>query len=105
MMMVGRTMTGAAPVLFFLKEKTQQNGFKKALKQMSGDLDLPQVCPLSLNENQKVMVGLVMHTLFNFVENTEYYHPQRLVVSGSAGTGKSCHKVSPEVSAASFSSQ
>ena len=27
-------MTGEAPVLFFLKEKTQQNVFKKALKRM-----------------------------------------------------------------------
>ena len=55
----------------------------------SRDLDLPQVCPLSLNENQKVIVGLVLHTLFNFVEHTEYYHPLRLVVSETAGTGKS----------------
>ena len=29
MMMVGRTKTGAVTVLFFLKEKTQQNVFKK----------------------------------------------------------------------------
>ena len=55
----------------------------------SGDLDLPQVCPLSLNENQKAIVSLVLHTLYNFVENTEYYHPLRLIVSGTAGTGKS----------------
>ena len=34
MMMVGMTMTGAEPVSFFLKDKTQQNGFKKVLKQM-----------------------------------------------------------------------
>ena len=38
----------------------------------STDLDLPQVCPLSLNENHKAMVGLVLHTLYNFVENTGY---------------------------------
>ena len=55
----------------------------------STDLDLPQVCPLSLNENQKAIVGLVLHTLYNFVENTGYYLPLRLVVSGTAGTGKS----------------
>ena len=35
MMMAGRIMTGAVPVLFFLKEKTQQSGFKKALKRMT----------------------------------------------------------------------
>ena len=55
----------------------------------SADLDLPQVCPLPLNENQKAIVSLVLHTLYNFVENTEYYYPLRLVVSGTAGTGKS----------------
>ena len=55
----------------------------------SADLDLPQVCPLSLNENQKAIVSLVLLALYNFVENTEYYHPLRLVVSGTAGTGKS----------------
>ena len=32
MMMVGRTMTGAVPVSFFLKEKTHQNVFKKSIK-------------------------------------------------------------------------
>ena len=53
------------------------------------DLDLPQVCPLSLNENQKAIVSLVLLALYNFVENTEYYPPLRLVVSGTAGTGKS----------------
>ena len=53
------------------------------------DLDLPQVCPLSLNENQRAIVALVLHTLYNFIENIEYYHPLRLVVSGTAGTGKS----------------
>ena len=90
----GEDYDWSSTVLFFLREKTQQNGFKKALKKMrngrqSTDLDLPQVSPLSLNENQKVIVGLVLHTLYNFVENTEYYHPLRLVVSGTAGTGKS----------------
>ena len=37
----------------------------------SANLDLPQVCPLSLNENQKAIVSLLLHTLYNFVENTE----------------------------------
>ena len=54
----------------------------------STDLDLPQVCSLSLNENQKAIVGLVLHTLYNYVENTAYYDPLRLL-SGTAGTGKS----------------
>ena len=53
------------------------------------DLELPQVSPLSLNENQRAIVSLVLYTLYNFVENPQDYHPLRLVVSGAAGTGKS----------------
>ena len=34
-------------------------------------------------------MSLVLHTLYNFVENNEYYYPLRPVVSGTAGTGKS----------------
>ena len=89
-------MTGAVPALFFPKEKTEQStwlqeSIKADDEQESGstDLDLPQVSPLSLNENQKAIVSLVLHTPYNFVENTKYYHPLRLVVSGTAGTGKS----------------
>lgn len=55
----------------------------------SGGLGLPDVCPLSLNRNQRSIVSLVLHTLYNFVENRQEYHPLRLVVSGTAGTGKS----------------
>ena len=86
--------------------KWLQKSIKADDEQESGstDLDLPQVSPLSLNENQKAIVSLVLHTLYNFVENTEYYHPLRLVVSGTAGTVV-CHQVSPEVSAASVWSQ
>ena len=53
------------------------------------DLEFPQVSLLSLNENQRAIVSLVLHTLYNFLENLEDYHPLRLVVSGNAGTGKS----------------
>ncbi|XP_068720423.1 ATP-dependent DNA helicase PIF6-like [Montipora capricornis] len=53
------------------------------------DLELPQVSLSSLNENQRAIVSLVLHTLYNFVENQEHYHPLRLVVSGTVGTGKS----------------
>ena len=34
-------------------------------------------------------MSLVLHTLYSFVENPQDYHPLRLVVSGTAGTGKS----------------
>ena len=53
------------------------------------DLELPQVSLLSLNENQRAIVSLVLHTLYNFLESREDYHHLRLVVSGTAGTGKS----------------
>ena len=36
----------------------------------SVDLD----CPLSVNENQKAIVSLVLHNLYNVVENNEYYY-------------------------------
>ena len=49
-------------------------------------LELPQVSPFSLNENQRAIVSLVLHTLYNFVENRQGYRPLRL---GTAGTGKS----------------
>ena len=52
------------------------------------DLKLPQESLSSLNENQRAIVSLVLHTLYNFVENQEHYHPLRLV-SGTAETGKS----------------
>ena len=52
-------------------------------------LELPQVSPFSLNENQRAIVSLVLYTLYNFVENRPDYHPLRLVVSGTAGSGKS----------------
>ena len=42
--------------------------------------------PFSLNENQRAIVSLVLHTLYNFVENRQGYRPLRL---GTAGTGKS----------------
>ena len=32
---------------------------------------------------------MVLHTLYNYVEDRQDYHPLRLVVSGTAGTGKS----------------
>ena len=70
----------------WLQESIKAVGERKA---ESADHELPQVCPLSLNENHKAIVSLVLHTLYNFVENNEYYYPLRLVVSGTAGKGKS----------------
>ena len=52
-------------------------------------LELPQASPFSPNENQRAIVSLVLHTLYNFVENRQGYRPLRLVVSRTAATGKS----------------
>lgn len=54
----------------------------------NGVLQLPDVNPLTLNEEQRSIVALVLYTLYNFIESTEDYHPLRLV-SGTGGTGKS----------------
>ena len=53
------------------------------------ELELPDVSPLTLNHNQRAIVSLVLHTLYNFVQDQQNYHPLRLVVSGTAGTGES----------------
>ena len=57
----------------------------------SANLDLSQVCPLSLNENQKAIVSLLLHTLYNFVENTEQLEllvqESRMLSSVSRGQG------------------
>ena len=62
---------------------------KQAEEHETMELELPDVSPLSLNDNQRALVILVLHTLYKFVENELDYHPLRLVVSGTAGTGKS----------------
>ena len=53
------------------------------------ELELPEVFPLSLNHYQRAIVSMVLHTLYGFVENQQDYNPLRLVVSGTAGKGKS----------------
>jgi len=44
---------------------------------------------MSLNDNQRALVILVLHTLYKYVENELDYRPLRLVVSETAGIGKS----------------
>ena len=56
---------------------------------MNRDVELPDVCPSTLNEEQRSIVSLVLYTLYNFVESPDNYLPLRLVVSGTGGTGKS----------------
>ena len=50
---------------------------------------LPDVDISTLNDEQKSIVSLVLHTLYKYMENPNNYTPLRLVVSGTGGTGKS----------------
>ena len=70
----------------WLQESTKEDDEQES---ETVELELPEVSLLSLNENQRAIVSLVLYTLYNFVENQQDYHPLRLVVSGTAGTGKS----------------
>ena len=94
MMMLGWNIIGAVPARFFLRERTPESGCKKASKKMKNrnqrlvSLNC-QVSVLSLNVSRKAAVSLVLHTLQNFIEDLQDNHPFRLVVSGTAGTGKS----------------
>ena len=67
-------------------KKWLEEMIKEDQERQTTGLELPQVSPFSLNENQRAIVSLVLHTLYNFVENRQGYRPLRL---GTAGTGKS----------------
>ena len=70
-------------------KKWLEDTIKQAEEQETVGLELPDVSPLTLNDNQRALVILVLHTLYKFVEDELDYRPLRLVVSGTAGTGKS----------------
>lgn len=53
------------------------------------EVDLPDVNPLTLNEEQRSIASLVLHTLHRFIDTPDEYEPLRLIVSGTGGTGKS----------------
>ena len=52
-------------------------------------LQLPEAELNSLNTEQKFAFNCIMDTLYNFIENPATYTPLRMVISGTAGTGKS----------------
>ncbi|EDO35599.1 predicted protein, partial [Nematostella vectensis] len=54
-----------------------------------GELMLPDVSPITLNEEQRSIVSLILLTLKKYLEQADDYVPLRLVVSGTGGTGKS----------------
>jgi len=68
-----------------------RDNIKQVEEQETVGLELPDVSALSLNDNQRTLVILVLHTLYTwaFVENQLDYRPLRLVVSRTAGMGKS----------------
>ena len=70
-------------------KKWLEDTIKQAEEEETVDLELPDVSPLTLNDNQRALVILVLYTLYKYVENELDYRPLRLVVSGTAGTGKS----------------
>lgn len=53
------------------------------------EVHLHDVSPLTLNEQQRSIVCLILYTLYNLIESPAHYKPLRLIVSGSGGTGKS----------------
>ena len=52
-------------------------------------LKLPNVDITNLNEEQKRAFDIVMDTLISFKSNSDTYCPLRLIVAGTAGSGKS----------------
>ena len=52
-------------------------------------LKLPDVTISSLNKEQKFAYNLVMNTLINYIEDPDNFSPLRLIVAGTAGSGKS----------------
>lgn len=53
------------------------------------DLVLPDISLSSLNKDQRLAYNLIITTLFNYINNPDSFLPLRLVVSGTACTGKS----------------
>ncbi len=53
------------------------------------DLEIVEVDVTSLNEEQTFAFNIVMKTLQDYVEHQENFQPLRLIVAGTAGSGKS----------------
>ena len=56
---------------------------------VESELLLPDVQLTLLNHEQKLVFNIVMKTLQDYIENREAYKPRRLIVGGTAGSGKS----------------
>jgi hypothetical protein len=53
------------------------------------DLDIPNVDITKMNRDQKFAFQLALKTIQTFIENPTNYEPLRMIVSGTAGSGKS----------------
>jgi hypothetical protein len=51
-------------------------------------LDIPNVDITKLNRNQKFAFQIPLKTIQTFIENPTNYEPLRMIVSGTAGSGK-----------------
>ena len=52
-------------------------------------LDVPDVALESMNEDQRFAFYLVMKSLLSYKQDEENFQPLRLIVAGTAGSGKS----------------
>ena len=56
----------------WLQEAIKEDGEQDTQDEV--ELELPDVSPLTLNHNQRAIVSLVLHTLYNFVQDQQNYH-------------------------------
>ena len=52
-------------------------------------LDIPLVDVLKMNNDQKFAFNIVMKTIQNYINKSDQFEPLRMIVSGTAGSGKS----------------
>ncbi|EDO35707.1 predicted protein [Nematostella vectensis] len=70
----------------WLQDKIEEE--EEEASAVDSELILPDVSPLTLNEEQRSIVSLILVTLQKYLQQAEDYVPLRLVVSGTGGTGE-----------------
>lgn len=70
-------------------EKDFSNIMETSLQGNSNVLQIPNVDVQRLNTEQRFTFNIVLKTLGDYFEITDNYKPLRMVVSGTAGSGKS----------------
>ena len=90
MTMVAQILTGAThpiPTLTITVSIFLQN--RNGTEEENNTLILPNIDVNSLNEDQRFAFSLVMETLINYQENPVEVEKLRMIISGTAGSGKS----------------